>query len=58
MDRNCRASLDDSDDASETSGTIISPKSIKIRKKRGPRPKILTRVEKKQKRLDANDRER
>ena len=49
---------DDSDDASETSCTINSPKSIKIGKKRGPRPKILTRVEKKQKRLDANDRER
>ena len=27
-------------------------------KKRGPRPKILTREEKYQKRLDANDRER
>ena len=35
--------------------SISSPK---IGKKRGPRPKVLTRVERKQKRLDANDRER
>ena len=36
-----------------------SPKmSIKTGKKRGPRPKILSTHEKKQKRLDANDRER
>ena len=31
---------------------------MKIGKKRGPRPKVLTKTEKKQKRLDANDRER
>ena len=32
--------------------------STKTGKKRGPRPKILSHHEKKQKRLDANDRER
>ena len=31
---------------------------MKTGKKRGPRPKILSQHEKKQKRLDANDRER
>lgn len=31
---------------------------LKVGKKRGPRPKLLTKEEKKQKRLDANDRER
>ena len=31
---------------------------MKMGKKRGPRPKILTHTERKQKRLDANDRER
>ena len=45
-----------------SSSTFITDKTtkqiLKVGKKRGPRPKILSRVEKKQKRLDANDRER
>ena len=45
-----------------TSSTIYSNPSsnlsMKTGKKRGPRPKILSHHEKKQKRLDANDRER
>ena len=44
---------------SSTSYSDYSPKlSMKTGKKRGPRPKILSQHEKKQKRLDANDRER
>ncbi len=38
--------------ASTASFTTTTPK------KRGPRPKVLTPLEKRQKRLDANDRER
>ena len=50
------------EDNSATSSTLTTRKrskhTIKIGKKRGPRPKLLTHKEKKQKRLDANDRER
>ena len=49
-------------EAQASSSTFITDKTsrqvLKVGKKRGPRPKILSRVEKKQKRLDANDRER
>ena len=49
-------------EAQASSSTFItdnpSRQILKVGKKRGPRPKILSRVEKKQKRLDANDRER
>ena len=49
------------DTSATSSGSTEGKRSkttMKIGKKRGPRPKVLTKTEKKQKRLDANDRER
>ena len=54
-----RCDLERSHATSSSSYTIHPSKlSVKTGKKRGPRPKILSHHEKKQKRLDANDRER
>ena len=62
MDGELDDPLYEMNEAQASSSTIITDKTskqiLKVGKKRGPRPKILSRVEKKQKRLDANDRER